>query len=73
MVPRASAQTPLRWGTASFSSWVTPPPFLLQTVPLPVNEKRELAVARVLFGLTILSLQGSFLALAAFWTVDNNA
>lgn len=51
-------------GTASFSPWVTPPPILLQTVPLPVNEKRELAVARVLFGLTILSLQGSFSGLS---------
>ena len=47
------------------------PPILLQTVPLPVNEKRELVATSILSGLNILSLQGSFLALAAFWIVDN--
>ena len=62
----------LQFGHAIFSPWETSlPPILLQTVPLPVNEKRELVATSILSGLNILSLQGSFLALAAFWIVDN--
>lgn len=86
MRPLFESQLGLQCGAKSLGSHTTPvwtllffllgwppPPILLQTVPLPVNEKRGLVAARVLFGLNILSLQGSFLALAAFWTVCNKA